>query len=785
MAIPTEVKNLLEAAITQVGNQVNETAEERDFSSWSSEMLLKKAESILVGMIDVEIFKEEDRLAEVFASSMMLETVRESVKSLRSQNTGGSSSEPQHQQQIDTNSEESKLPKAENHTSPASTDISKSHIKNVVKSNSQLLTAYCQSHFGDSPKSQKLPPKNSGPKEVPSNAPMKRPLDRSAYKLAKDEKTAHAVPSSTTEADNTVYIERSSSHQYTTLSSPQPPKYGATEYTDKSHLTDGRTLEDREDEGALAIPTTEKTDNSKTKKKRKKKVKKIIPKDATEEMVPAPIAAYIQPITLPGYFMSNSPTNFHRLESFVDIISKGMQDGTFDLDSKSGQITALAPLVIDDNAHQQLQCQKVIEELKAEHRKSLADLTRKYEAIKFENRNLKSDRNEELERLRKEHSSVDKAASDHTEELKRLMFRIDTLESEVSEKCDLLEGYGEAVKQLRAFVGGNSDELRAIKNYRPDLEAHMAIFDAKKTSITIEENHAEGLSFKRHEHHSKDPATTTPKVTANNPLLSNEGAKICVMIRDLQKDNAELRARCQWYWDLIQTSNKTKQGHSDMQESVAEFRFRAIKAEDRLKEVETDWYKEKEWEKKRLLFDVGVAVRKRFFEQSKAILPHRKDQEGPDYRIIREGNEACHRGDAIADAALFELGLLSGADNIIAYHDLYLCDLHQIHKSPQEFTKAIGYWASIATIEATTASERHRIEALECLTSIMGLWNNASTAEEFKTSFVGNNSLYHLRELSRSIIRIDRGNKYRGYIVEKVDSGDVNNLEQSDGTEWD
>ncbi|RAL58550.1 hypothetical protein DID88_003998 [Monilinia fructigena] len=252
----------------------------------------------------------------------------------------------------------------------------------------------------------------------------------------------------------------------------------------------------------------------------------------------------------------------------------------------------------------------------------------------------------------------------------------------------------------------------------------MAIFDSKRTSMAIEENHAEGLSSKRHEHHYKRPRK-----------YNSKGHRKQSFALERRSDNM-----C--------------------------------------------WYREKEWEKKRLLFDVGVAVRKRFFEQSKAILPHRKAKEGPDCRIIREGNEACHRGDAIADAALFELGLLSGADNIVAYHDLYLCGLHQIYTSPQEFTKAIGYWASIATVDATTASERHRVEALECLTSITGLWNNTLTAEEFKASFVGNTSLYRLRELSRSIIRIDRGSKYRGYVEGKVDSGDVNNLEQSDGTEW-
>ncbi|KAG4030285.1 hypothetical protein MFRU_012g00300 [Monilinia fructicola] len=778
MAIPTEVKILLEAAMTQAANQVNETAKERDFSNWASEMLLKKAEAILVGMIDLEIFKDEDRLTGVFACSMMMRTVRESIKSLQSQNFGGSSSEPQHQQDIVANSEGSKFVKAENRTNPAAAEASKNYIKDVVKSNSQLLTAYCQAHFGDSAKSQKSSPGNSQQKEVPKDAPMEQPPAQSASDVAIDEKSADTVPTSATQADNTVYIERSSINQYTTLSSHQLPKYGETENTDIPYLADGITFEDRDDDVALAMPTIEKTDDSKAKKKKnkKKKKKKTITEYATEEIVPASMAAHLQPIPLPGYPLSDSSTRPHGSESCVDIVKRIMQD--VDLGRRTSQLTAPDPLFFDKDAHQELQYQKTIEELKAEHHKSLADLTRKYEAIKFENRNLKTDRNRELERLRKEHSSLDEAASNQTEELQRSISRIDTLESELSEKCELLEDHSEAIKRLRAQLNGHSDELKAIMNYRPNLEAHMAIFEAKKTSMAIEGNHAEAFASKRHKYHSKEPASTTPKGIANNLLLSNEGMKICAMMEDLQKDNAELRARCEWYSDSIESFSWK------LTESVSEFQSRAEAAEDKLKEVEAGWDREKEWEKKRVLFEIGVAVRKRFFEQSKSILPHRQAQEGPDHRIIKQGNEACHRGDAIADAALFELGLLSGADNIIAYQDLYLCELHRIRTFPQEVTEALGYWASISTVEATAASEIHRVEASECFGSIINLWNDSPTVEEFKARFVGVSSLLNLRQLSRSIVNIDRGGKYRGYVEEKVDLGDANNLEESDETWW-
>ncbi|KAF7902158.1 uncharacterized protein EAF01_007456 [Botrytis porri] len=64
--------------------------------------------------------------------------------------------------------------------------------------------------------------------------------------------------------------------------------------------------------------------------------------------------------------------------------------------------------------------QQSIEDLKAEHQRVLADLTKKHEAIKFENRNLKVDRNKELEELRKGNSTLRGMSSGLEQEVTQL-----------------------------------------------------------------------------------------------------------------------------------------------------------------------------------------------------------------------------------------------------------------------------------------------------------------------------------------------------------------------------
>ncbi|QSZ35197.1 hypothetical protein DSL72_008064 [Monilinia vaccinii-corymbosi] len=333
------------------------------------------------------------------------------------------------------------------------------------------------------------------------------------------------------------------------------------------------------------------------------------------------------------------------------------------------------------------------------------------------------DRNKEMERLRKEHASLSEASSNHATELTELRSHINTLESELSEKSEMLAVYHKDKRVLKAQLSKVPNEMKAIKNYRHDLEAHIATFDANKTSMTIEDNHAEFLSSKRHEYRFKDSSSALPKKIANDPLLSDEGKAICAILQDLRKDNAELRARYLWYWDLFQQPGRAKSLAWDVHESVAEFipSTNTMEAEDRLKEVEAG---------------------------RKCGLPSR----GP-----------------MADAALFELGLLSGPENIVAFKDLYYCEPHAIAAFPREFNEAIGHWATISTTDATPASEKQRAEASECFNSILSMWMDSLTPEDFQASLNSSRGLpLQLRELPKQIVRIDRAGKYRRYVEDKV-----------------
>ncbi|KAF7902159.1 uncharacterized protein EAF01_007457 [Botrytis porri] len=79
------------------------------------------------------------------------------------------------------------------------------------------------------------------------------------------------------------------------------------------------------------------------------------------------------------------------------------------------------------------------------------------------------------------------------------------------------------------------------------------------------------------------------------------------------------------------------------------------------------------------LIEVGVAVRKRVFEQAKYAVSLGEIFSRADHKIIREGNDHCHRAKCLADAAIFKLFYLSGSSNEALYNKIYYIDSQADH----------------------------------------------------------------------------------------------------------
>ncbi|KAJ8065637.1 hypothetical protein OCU04_006312 [Sclerotinia nivalis] len=495
----------------------------------------------------------------------------------------------------------------------------------------------------------------------------------------------------------------------------------------------------------LLTSTPEHKENPKGKKKKKSK-NKTSSENVTGEVASMPIvpeSVPLQPLPMArGYTPPAISTPIVVPSPFKAEVGTSMLSLTMTLyDKPSHSIIIEQKAVGEDLLQVLMDKSKKVEGENVEFQKALAEMSRKYEAIKFENRNLKTDRNKEVEKLRKEHSLLNETSSNNTAELSKSRSKVHALESEIMEKSELLEEFNNGMKLLRAEVARHSDEMKHLRQYQPNFDAHICIFEKKKTSMSIEDNHAEFLSSTRHECNIEDSPSATSQDITNNTLLSEEGRKTCVVMEDLRKDNAELRARCKWYWDLLQASNQTKKSGG---------------------------ISEAEWAKRKPLFDVGVAVRKRFLEQSKSTLPYREAQSVPDHTIIREGNERCHRGNAIADAALFEFGFLTGPDNETAYRDVYHIWADDVANHHQEIIEAMELCANIGTVKATRASQEYRNEAFQCWNSLIALRETCQTEEDFIVNPDRDIWLSRLRQLSRDIVRIDRDRGYR-YSTEEAE----------------
>jgi hypothetical protein len=61
------------------------------------------------------------------------------------------------------------------------------------------------------------------------------------------------------------------------------------------------------------------------------------------------------------------------------------------------------------------------------------------------------------------------------------------------------------------------------------------------------------------------------------------------------------------------------------------------------------------------LVQVGVAIRRRFFEQAREIRGQGRARDS----IIEDGNTAAHRGDYFADSAMFEIGYLRMEEQVL------------------------------------------------------------------------------------------------------------------------
>ena len=147
------------------------------------------------------------------------------------------------------------------------------------------------------------------------------------------------------------------------------------------------------------------------------------------------------------------------------------------------------------------------------------------------------------------------------------------------------------------------------------------------------------------------------------------------------------------------------------------------------------------------LLPVGIAVRKRFFEQARVVVPERQNEDedneeqvtsdeeedesswgAPNKTVVEEGNVAAHRGNADADNALFRLGYLKSDKLNRTIPEKLFQSMYRVY--PEEYSSLEEFYlprlrkmfnceATVLTVPVlNNAAQREKKKLLSRLTSL-------------------------------------------------------------------
>ncbi|KAK6601508.1 hypothetical protein H4I96_06849 [Botrytis cinerea] len=637
----------------------------------------------------------------------------------------------------------------------------------------------------------------------------------------------------------------------------------------KSHGVEGTTF-------AKTTYTAEPDEPSKMEKKnknkKKSKKKKSTTIDATEEAILTSIEIsnsptlvlpmvkdYVSPVSLmPDRLMALSDAEASSTSQAVATTTfsgagraapSGALDATFSRFKLEKALEALRLMPIEESRQQS------VGDLKIEHQKALADLTKKHEAIKFENKNLKADRNKELDKLRRENLVLRERPSGLDQEMTQLRTELHLLKSKV---------VMEESRVPPEVVAGHAEELEFIIRRQCHIIAYEIFPEIWDEANRAEEKDDDEKSSTRLKFVFKTLQGKPSWDITTYPYMSKGARKLCKVMKKIRVSNATLRTRCQWYWnqlhevaqakrktltsllkmensailyeaetfdlkeqirnlekslnirkrsqDILELTiselkdevyslkrcisklNETKKTllensatgelrqTAELEEAICKEQLKTKRFRSKIQELQG---KVKALEKERAtvgpLIEIGVAARKRFFEQAKYAVSLGEIFSRPDHKIIQEGNDRCHRAYCLTDAALFKLFYLSGSTNEAIYNRIYHVNTYAaVMNFPLKLCQALDSNASIKTVRVindSITSQELRTEAEQLFFSIIECWNANLQEDIFDANEEVSGWLSQLHDLEKQIIRIDRSKEYRGYAEEFNDGEETSHSE--------
>ncbi|KAK6605524.1 hypothetical protein H4I95_05330 [Botrytis cinerea] len=816
MAVPPEIKIGLADLKAYLEN--NPLSWQQPAQRWAIGAMLGRFNGLLTDCIDFDILQNKELLETFFHCSKTITSSIESVGIEAIDTLDKSNTEPEMLSKVFENAEDSSVPQASNTAGMSP--------KNLT-SDSTFSTEDAMASPADplSLGSEIDQKQDSILEDTPS-------LTGSRSSVGLSEDIDHLI---TRHSENQLSLDPTkTSDEIPTNTDESSIVYG------ESHGVEGTTY-------VKTTNTAEPDEPPKMEKKNKNKKKSKRRRISNSPTLVLPMVKdYVSPVSLMSDRLM-APS-----DAEASSTSQAVATTTFKLEKA---VEALRLMPIEESRQQS------VGDLKTEHQKALADLTKKHEAIKFENKNLKADRNKELEKLRRENLVLRERSSGLDQEMTQLRTELHLLKSKV---------VMEESRVPPEVVPGHAEELEFIIRHQCHIIAYEIFPEMWDEVNRAEEKDDDEKSSTRLKFVFKTLQGKPSWDITTYPYMSEGARKLCKVMKKIRVSNAILRTRCQWYWNqlhevaqakrktltsllkmensailyeaetfdlkeqirnlekslnirkrspgvrtmniekkvmqkkfgileltiselkdevyslkrYISKLNETKKTllensatgelrqTAELEEAICKEQSKTKKFSSKIQELQG---KVKALEKERAtvepLIEIGVAVRKRVFEQAKYAVSLGEIFSRPDHKIIQEGNDRCHRAYCLTDAALFKLFYLSGSTNEAIYNKIYHVNSHAaVMNFPLKLCQALDSNDSITSQELRTEAEQLFFSIIEC-------WNANLQEDIFDANEEVSGWLSQLHDLEKQIIRIDRSKEYRGYAEEFNDGEEKSHSE--------
>ncbi|KAE9378746.1 hypothetical protein N431DRAFT_450690 [Stipitochalara longipes BDJ] len=304
--------------------------------------------------------------------------------------------------------------------------------------------------------------------------------------------------------------------------------------------------------------------------------------------------------------------------------------------------------------------------------------------------------------------------------------------------------------------------------------------DVEELGYKLNKAQAKIAKLKRSKKDLKEKFTTTKGKLAETNSMLEEVELDC---SQQAQYNANLKSKLA---EAEETSERLEKENEDLKSTIkgseADLKREARKTAKLQKDISVSVRRE---ELLKPLLDVGVSIRLRFLQQAREpIYNHRPTPE--ESKILKKGNEAAHRGDGLADAALFKAKFVDD-DHVLAkvFRRLYRCRPTD-YLDPNEVTmlsRMLDCEASIMVVRRvrdTSGSAPLRKNLLILQEKLYSSLTRSTSIIAWEENPTHKTWLANLENITAKIVKIDRRMEFRKGRVYAQKNGTADTILESE-----